>query len=207
MAYVDGFKFDFFASHAHIDNQRFGPARPPWVNCLVAQLAKTIQMRLGTREGIKAYFDGHGSVEAGRRLTSDLTCSASASAIFVAVISPAYVNEGSWALGELRAFAKAARTHQRIFPIELLPLENERDYPPAVRNLARFKFWTLNKDRVPVPISPASVLFYDSVWVLGDQMQRHLKSMRQALGPSSPEAHSAAPLSGQLAFTRAGSTP
>jgi hypothetical protein len=180
MTYLPGFMYAIFVSFAHLDNQRFGASRPPWVTCFVRELDKSIRMLLGTRTDLTIFFDGHGSLEAGRPFAHELARSAGSSAVFLAITSPAYVNEDSWALDELRAFKDAGREGQRIFPIELLPLDDERDYPPAVRELARFKFWATNRDRVPVPIPPKSEAFHHKVWGLADQMQRHLKYMRDA---------------------------
>jgi hypothetical protein len=189
MAYVANLDlaYDVFVSFAYTDNQRFGTTSPPWVDRFVGQLEKTIQQQLGKKD-VDIFFDRY-SLEAGRPLASELVRCAGSSAIFVAITSPSYVNEDSWCLDELRAFEKAGRragrSDQRIFPIELLPLDDEEHYPAVVRKLTRSQFWRpTTRDRVPAPIRPDTRAFYERVWGLGDQIARHLKSMRSVSGPS-----------------------
>jgi hypothetical protein len=164
-------------SSAHIDNQPVG-SRPPWVNCFVRDLATNLRMRLGTRDDLTIHFDGHGSIQGGRPLDRELVRSARAAAVFVAITSPAYVDPRSRGLDELRAFARTKQADRRIFPVELLPLDNESDYPPELQGLTRFKFWTFTNDRVAVPIPPKTEALFEKLSSLADQMRRHLKQMR-----------------------------
>ena len=181
-AYVPGFAYDVFVSFAHLDNRRFGP-RPPWVTWFVRDLDTCIRMQLGTRKELAIFFDSRGGVESGTPLATELARSAGSAATFLAVTSPAYVDKDSWALDELRAFEDSRRTDQRIFPIELLPVDGADGYPSALRDLMRFNFWTENRERIPVPIPPRSQALCQRLLTLSNQMARHLKQMRDARMP------------------------
>src|SRR5262249_39496292 len=162
---------DVRVSFAFLDNQRLGP-RPPWVTTLVRDLDTCIRMQLGCRKDLAICFDGYGSIENGQPLASQLVRSARDAATLLAITSPAYVHAESWGLVELQAFEQSRQSDQRIFPIEFLPLDRDDDYPPALRHLARLKFWKETEDRIPVPVAPKSQALCQRLLPLGHQISR-----------------------------------
>lgn len=134
MAYVQGFDYDIFISYAHIDDE--GDER--WVTHFVGDLTSSLKKRLGT-DKIEIFQDirklqGHGPVEQLKR-------KAERSALFVPIVTPGYVSR-PWTTAELNAFCTGADRLERIFAIEMLPLDNDADYPAPLRKLLRTRFWS-----------------------------------------------------------------
>jgi TIR domain len=182
MAYVPGFAFDVFVSFAHADNQPFG-RRPAWVTAFVKELNTYLQ--LYCRNKCSIFFDPQGTVRIGKPLAHELAQNAGNSATFIPVTSPNYVDPESWGLDELKAFAEAGRNGQRIFPIELLPLEGRRQYPPPIDGLTRHIFWSHMDDLVPFMMSPKTATGERKIIGLGRQVQLHLQEMRNLLNGDS----------------------
>lgn len=128
MAFIPGAKNDVFVSYAHIDNEG-GATGDRWVSDFVQRLDGALRQRLGCPVGV--YFDTR-SLE-GHQNLSELLDNARNSAIFVAVLSPGYVN-GKWTKDELEAYAAAGASDRIIFTIERLPLDGGPEaYPEALR--------------------------------------------------------------------------
>jgi TIR domain len=181
MACVPGFAFDVFVSFAHADNQPFA-GRPAWVTAFVKELNTYLGYYFRGR--CSFFFDQRGSVQIGKPLPSELAQCAGNSAVFIAITSPNYVDPQSWGLDELNAFAVPGRDGQRIFPIELLPLESRREYPLALRELTRFKFWEPSEAQAPDMISLKSKKGREKIIGLGWQVKLHLEEMCNAVGPN-----------------------
>jgi hypothetical protein len=181
MAYVPHCKCDVFVSFAHLDDVAFGGGQP-WVSSFVSDLKKVLRMRLGVREdeGLKVYFTGHSSLEAGVHLESALMENASSSATFIAVTSPAYVVDDSWTMRELAAFQQATGGGGRVFAIEYTPLDSQDEYPPSLRDLKRMAFWQKHAGRdIPVTMATGSDTYLQTLLDLAEQIRRQLKAMRE----------------------------
>jgi hypothetical protein len=153
-------------------------ALPLCARSFVRDLEICIRMLLGCRTELAICFDGYGSVKNGLPLAGQFIRSARDAATFLAITSPPYVDAESWGLKELQEYEASRQGDQRIFPIERLPLDRDDEYPPALRHLARFKFWTETADRIPVPVPPKSQALCQRLLPLGHQISRHLKQMR-----------------------------
>jgi len=182
MAYVPNCKCDVFVSFAHLDDAAIGNS-PPWVSSFAGDLKKVLRMRLGVREdeGLKVYFTGHSSLEAGVNLESALMENASSAAIFVAVTSPAYVADNSWTMRELAAFQTKMGEGARVFAIEHSPLDSNDEYPARLRELKRMAFWQKHPEReIPVTMATGSEIYLQTLFDLAEQIRKQLKKMREA---------------------------
>jgi hypothetical protein len=218
MAFVPHCKCDVFVSFAHLDDVAIGGA-PPWVSQFAGDLKKMLRMRLGVREeeGLRIYFTGHSSLEAGVNLESALMENASSSAVFVAVTSPAYVADGSWTMRELMAFEQAMANGSRIFAIEHSPLDSVDEYPPMLREQKRMAFWQKHPQReIPVTMASGSDTYMQTLIDLAEQIRKHLKKMREGAGvagatvapsPSVPMSRPATPPAVQAVHQAAASAP
>jgi hypothetical protein len=182
MAYVPNCKCDVFVSFAHLDDVAIGN-NPPWVSSFAGDLKKVLRMRLGVREdeGLRVYFTGHSSLEAGVHLETALMENAASSAIFVAVTSPAYVVDDSWTMRELATFQKATEGIGRVFAIEHSPLDSNDEYPPTLRDLKRMAFWQKHPEReIPVTMASGSDAYLQTLLDLAEQIRKAMKKMREA---------------------------
>jgi hypothetical protein len=209
MAYVPNCKCDVFVSFAHLDDVAIGTS-PPWVSAFASDLKKVLRMRLGVREdeGLKVFFTGHSSLEAGLNVESALMENASSSAIFVAVTSPAYVVEDSWTMRELASFQKATGNVGRIYAIEHLPLDSNEEYPTPLRDLKRMAFWQKHPVReIPVTMPVGSDIYLQTLFDLAEQIRKHLKKLRQEQrGTSGTVVRLARTVLSEVRETRVGST-
>lgn len=99
MGIVPGFEYDLFISYAHANNETDTVGDPGWVT----DLHKTIQIRLGESGlGKPAIWRDTSGLE-GRALDQGLQAALHASAVFVGVLSPAYL-ASAYCMAELREF-------------------------------------------------------------------------------------------------------
>lgn len=201
MGYVPNFKCDVFVSFAHLDDVAIGSGQP-WVSAFAADLKKVLRMRLGVREeeGLRVYFTGHASLEAGVDLDAALMENAASSATFVAVTSPAYVADDSYTMRELLAFVRAMGHEGRVFAIEHSPLDSNDDYPEPLRRIKRMAFWQKHPEReIPVTMSVGSEIYLQTLFDLAEQIRRQLKALRAANAAPAPALQAAAPSEGSAA--------
>jgi hypothetical protein len=190
MSYVPNYRCDVFVSFAHLDDEAIG-GRPPWVKSFASDLKKTLRRSLGVREeeGLKVYFTGHGDLETGVDLQSELMKNASSAATFVAVTSPAYVVDDSWTMRELAAFQQSTGGAGRVFAIEHSPLDSLDEYPLSIRNLKRMAFWQKHPEKsINITMATDSEVYLQTLIDLAEQIRRQLKKMRQEVPVSLPMA-------------------
>lgn len=178
MPFVDGFRNDIFVSYAHADNEE-GIGSDPWVSQLVRYLDTSLRQRLGCGEELRVFFDRR-DLTTNHELESMLK-EARASAVFLAVLSPSYVKR-EWTRKELDAFAEQPEARERLFALELLPLDSPDDYPEAVRNKIRARFWQSQglESRTAVTIEPSSekLLYGQRLLDLADQIKQRLQLLK-----------------------------
>lgn len=116
------FKYDVFISYARIDNEAFGGSGPGWVARFARDLEVRLAQLLGSRPSI--FFDTIEITQAGD-LREQIQDALAKSAIFVPVLSPAYLNS-SYSRRELDDFRHRADAftpgHSRIVPVDFLPV-------------------------------------------------------------------------------------
>ena len=121
------------------------------------------------------YFDLSG-FSTGRPLT-ELLDNVRQSAIFLAIVSPSYVTR-KWTRDELQTFRSTEGAVFRMFPIEVLPLELERDWPQELRSIKRAMFWyPEGSAQIPVTIQYDihRKLYFPKIETISEELKRALK--------------------------------
>lgn len=191
MPYMAGFTHDIFISYAHSDNEAdlFGQQ---WISTFVSDLKRQLRFHLGVEPD--AFFD-NSNLEAWHVL-DEIVKRVNSSAIFVSIMSPTYVLK-PWTMREFEAFQQIAPAGSgRTIIVEKLPLDTEADYPPAMRELIRARFFEANGDRnVPMSIGHGfqKELYARRLNDLADQIKRRFKSMGPSATSVSTVAAVAAP--------------
>jgi len=175
MTYVAGFKHDIFVSYASFDNDKVRR-----VSRFRDDLESALRQRLG--QEIKFFFDA-ADLHAHHRL-EQLIEDASHSAVFLALLSPSYVQR-EWTRAELKAFAAANSTNagepNRIVTVEILSVE-EGSLPPEVQALKRTRFYYEDQEsRTPMPLTPESdpKVYNERVHQLAHQIVLLLRELRE----------------------------
>ncbi|MCB1895069.1 MAG: toll/interleukin-1 receptor domain-containing protein [Zoogloeaceae bacterium] len=152
MAFSNHWRNDVFVSYAHTDNE-IGPSGVRWVSQFTQYLDTSLKQRLGCGDCLRVFFDKR-DLSSNQELASTLD-EVRHSAIFIAITTPSYVN-GSWTRRELEAFTEQAQFQDRLFVIEMSPLDSLGDYPPPIDTKPRAKFWhrPTAESRVPLPLDP-----------------------------------------------------
>jgi hypothetical protein len=148
MAYVHPDKPDIFISYAHVDDEPDPafPDRPGWVTTLVRCLEKRIAKKLGRVESYDIWRDPKlaGHVD----LTPDIIGRAREAALFLLVLSPAYL-ASEWCRRELRIFDEAIRGRKaargRIFVVEFDRVDPKRKLP-ELADVKGYRFWVEDPD-------------------------------------------------------------
>ncbi len=150
MAMIPGCDYDLFVSYAHADNL-INEEHEGWIQHFVSRLRAALGMRLGASKDLTVFCDSN-VVEANSRLP-DLLSATRKSAVFLAIGSPSYVSQ-KWPGRELAAFVEKHGDLERLFLVELLPLNTEQRYPPPLDENIHFDFWKPSGPRnIPVPLS------------------------------------------------------
>ncbi len=182
MSFVPGFEHDLFISYSHFDNAA-DSQDVCWVSRFQSDLTRALRQRLGA--DLNIFFDTR-SLRAGHELEMMIE-NARQSAIFLAVVSPSYVQR-EWTLKELDAFGQTRGESQRLVAVELLPVK-EGEYPPALARIMRTPFWWKDEasENIPLRLTPKSSpdSYERRLQVLAHQIEELLRAMRS---PSAPAA-------------------
>jgi hypothetical protein len=169
---VTGYQTDIFVSYAHADNDAADDDLP-WVSRFVADLERSLRRRLGSSATI--YFDER-QLSSGTAL-AELLRHARNSAIFLAIVSPSYVNR-EWTRDELAAFLSEEGAFARLCPVEFLPLDSEDDYPKEFSEVKRARFWhtpSQAQTAVTVHASLDRDKYYPKIEDLAGDLRQRLK--------------------------------
>ena len=188
MAYVPGYHHDFFVSYAKVDNDPVPSAKSGWVDTLISILisGNGLAGKLGRREAFNHWIDeqnlrGNDEVD---RIPEQV----GRSALFVAVLSPAYAASKFCQL-ELETFVKSTGgAPERLFIIHKEQLvERRHKIPEAFIRPRKYKFWDLdknNKPRVlgwPQPIynNPEDRPYFQAIDDLCSELANKLEQLKQ----------------------------
>lgn len=208
MAFASGFRNDVFVSYAHLDNvDPIGGQRP--VSRLVECVDWMIRRNLGHRGDLKVFFDNR---DLGENQEIEVALEeARGSALFVAMVSPAYVNDQSWALREMEAFLAGPDASDRFFALEVMPFE-ECDCPDVLVRRKRRRFWKDGGAERPAPmmLDPAidRALYSAEIAGFTDRLARRLRELQQRAaadgetGGGDSSAQPVAPVDAQAAACR-----
>jgi len=174
-----GFQYDIFISYPR-ENR-------PWAREFRHRLQEVLDQLTSTSEKARIFFDDN---DWGGQDSSKLVEAARHSALFVAIVLPAYVAPQKFTLKELDAFCSAHKargsTEPPIFNVEYLPTE-DRHRPPQLMTPRRYQFWT-TVDHVKVPLhltESSSPAIYELAGHIRTRLDDEAnRSQDQAAGPS-----------------------
>jgi hypothetical protein len=150
MSYVPGYQYDFFVSYAKVDNDPVPSAERGWVDTLISILisGNGLAGKLGRREAFDYWIDEQKL--RGNDEIDNIPEEASRSALFVAVLSPAYAASKFCQL-ELETFLKSTSgAPERLFIIYKEQLfERRHKMPEAFVRPRKYKFWDPDKNNKP----------------------------------------------------------
>ncbi len=188
MPFANSARNDVFISYAHADNEA-GPSGVKWVSEFAKYLDVSLKQRLGCGDSLRVYLDNR-DLSANRPL-DELLDEVRNSAVFVAISSPSYVQR-EWTRKELDAFAQIDSTCDRLFAIEMLPLDSLDDYPSPLDSKPRARFWQLPDadSRTPLPLDPRLDLqiYTQRLLDLAEQVRKRLLDFNTALAHPVPAA-------------------
>jgi hypothetical protein len=208
MTFVPGFSHDVFISYTHLDNEP-DEKQVRWVSEFRKNFESHLRKRLGS-DDVSLFFDSS-NLEAHHELAS-LVENVQASAVFVAVLSRAYIAR-DWTIKELNAFNDGVKQGNaalaninRIVAIEVLPFEeNERITAllagPKGMGIKRTRFYYKDPEtKIDYTLQPSNSDSYGkSIAELAENcvsLLRELKSRASAAAPKPAPAISL-PLSGK----------
>ena len=135
-----------------------------------------------------------------RRLTSGVELAqllehARKAAIFLAIVSPSYVAR-DWTRDELKSFLSTHGSSARLCPVEVLPLDNETEYPSEFVKVKRVNFW-FSPGEAGTPVTIQADLhaekYYDRLQDLAFDLRRRLKEIAADRPVATREMPAAAP--------------
>lgn len=142
MPFVAGYNHDLFISYAHVNDlpPRRG-VQQGWVEMLVYDIKFELAQKIGRLEGFSVCFDKE-SMRGHDILSDTIAAQVKASALFVAIRSPAY-HASLWCRDEAKLFAQhfAANLINRIFVVEKDPLDADAHPIPQLDGFRAYPFW------------------------------------------------------------------
>jgi hypothetical protein len=193
--FIPGFQEDVFISYRHLDNEQ-----GQWVSKLETRLKAEVEAILGER--VRFWRD--------RKLTgvdvldSTLRKTISASAVFVPILSPAFVAKSSYCLTELEWFVKDSEqtgglttgNMSRIVPVIKYPTP---ELPPAIVHLnpLRTEFFRLDLQNETAFTFPADEElpgfndFFQTYRKLASDIKKLLVALKAARAAATPAAKAA----------------
>jgi hypothetical protein len=149
-AFVPGYDHDVFVSYAHVNNletrgaqQVLNDQPAGWVDILVRDLEHELSQKIGVLKGLgfEVWFDKE-ALRGYDILNDKIAAQIKASALFVAVRSPAY-HASVWCRDEARLFAEhfAENLADRIFVVEKDPVEPDAERIPGLDGRRDYPFW------------------------------------------------------------------
>lgn len=188
MSYVPGYDHDVFVSYAKVDNDPVPSAKSGWVDTLISILVSGngLAGKLGRRELFEYWIDEQNL--RGNDEVDHIPERVKRSALFVAVLSPAYAASKFCQL-ELETFFKSTGgAPERLFIIHKEQLvEPRHKMPEAFIRPRKYKFWDLdkhNKPRVlgwPQPIynNPEDRPYFQAIDDLCSELATKLEQLKQ----------------------------
>ncbi|HEX3185645.1 MAG TPA: toll/interleukin-1 receptor domain-containing protein [Pyrinomonadaceae bacterium] len=215
MAYSPQFDFDIYISSAPLDNKPSSSESRGWVDQFYEALGTELSRRIGRHNAVTTWRNTHEY----SCFDENIRNAVEGSALFVALISPAYL-QSDFCKAELETFyEKAAASRQwlgihersRFFPVLIyhLPLE---EWPRQIADLG-IRGFTFHGDPqnsprgISRPSDPQHESFHEQLRTLAQEILRTLKSFEN------PPAEEPAPQSVQsarsifISYRRGESTP
>jgi len=151
------FEKHVFISYAHLDNIPITQGQDGWVSRLHTSLYSMLSRRLGCEARI--WRDS--KLKGDDVFSDEIVGQFSRSAVLLSIISPRYV-KSDWCKRELNEFCEAAAkttgvvvgNKSRALKVLRLPVDNDDDLPPVMKQLLGYKFFTGDEES-PMELDPA----------------------------------------------------
>ena len=180
---------DIFISYAHHDDH----THRAWVQRFSERLVNDYRSRTGRTLNI--FFD-RDNLQTGQVLDQRLQKALAASAVFLPILSPAYLSS-EWCRQELQTFVEKAGAglvledgSSRLLPVRLMPYEETYDDAAAAEALSWLQekellYADFYKERLPVKTDEP--LFEEKIAELSATLKERLPRLRQAGAPPPPD--------------------
>ena len=147
MMFVPGYDHDVFVSYAHVDDEPWleppsGAEKPPgWVATLVRHLRIALARKIGRPDAFNVWFDQL-NLRGNHQVTDEIATRLKSSATFFAILSPGY-SASIWCQQEARLFTRhfADNLRNRVFIVEMSPLDDDAQPPPELSGRRNYRFW------------------------------------------------------------------
>jgi hypothetical protein len=187
MAYVPGYRYDIFVSHAHVDDKPLPGAGKGWVANLVDAMEVLLAQQLGRADPDHLWMDPR--LSGNEPLTDQIMTALDQSGVLLVILSPGYV-ASDWCLREKNEFLRrmeqvVARSRSRVFVVERDQVEDAKR-PAEFRDLLPYRFWRPPERGKPQRIlgfpapDPAEKEYYDRLNELAIAIVRELQSLKTA---------------------------
>lgn len=192
-------QYDIFISYSHHDNETHGG----WVRQFHDRLLNDFRSRSGKK--LSVFLDEEG-LRTGAVLSSRLKDALAQSALFIPILSPAYL-DSSWCRREFLHFMEAAGdkllvgSNCRILPVQLMPFAryeaDDEDGRQEVNRIAGFlkdnEILYADFYQHPLPLAPAETDFAKKIAGLSDDVFALLKDIQAGLQKGASDQHTEAP--------------
>jgi hypothetical protein len=189
MSFVPGFDIDVFVSYATANNQELIQGRPGWVTSFRDILRKLLDEGLVRRNASEVWMDY--KLRGNDPFDEQLRATVTTSAVFVIVLSNAYLNS-PWCQKELEIFLeKTHNGHDRsgcIFLVHYEPVPYGL-WPKGLQGLSDEKYRFFQQERegtpskplgYPVPNPEHHASYYDRLIDLRAELSAQLEKMKDA---------------------------
>jgi hypothetical protein len=138
---LPGYQNGVFLSYAHVDDQAPAGFEQGWVTQLAGELEKHLQQLL-VCESPNLLWRDRNQARGGEHLSELLGGAISSSAVFLAILSPAYVGK-DYCVGELTHFVRhcGPGLGARLIFAEMLPESELQHLPAEARSSVRVRFF------------------------------------------------------------------
>ena len=192
MAFVPGFKHDVFVSYAHANNvDPFAPTDPGWVDRLHVALETILKERLNKRE-FSLWRDL--KLQGNDMYDRKIARAVDASAVFIAITSPAYV-DSAYCIQELDQFVGKATDSKygltvddtaRLFRVGYGPLRADQTTPASFAGMDGYSFHDAEEKRLngDALVDPVFQLAGDIADLLQAMKAGTLPNVQEPQGPT-----------------------
>ena len=188
MSYVPSYKYDFFISYAHVDNDPMPSASRGWVDDFVKILTTGTGLagELGRRDAFSFYWDNQ-SLRINHEFNHRIPEEVKKSALFLVILSPGYA-ASEFCCKELETFAQSiGGTLERLFVVQMKPLDDiTHKVPSHLLGRLACKFFEYDKDNkahtlgwpLPHHERPEDRPYYQKIGDLQTDMARKLIELK-----------------------------
>lgn len=185
MAYLPGYKHDYFISYANVDDQKQAGVETGWVSNLARSLDAQLSMEIGRAGRLDVFWDRQ-DMSRNQLLETQIREALQSTACFVLVLTPGFM-ESPWCPRELawfrEAVARQPRGNSRIFVIDQGKVTEAQSRQMFEGHLTYPFFATTDSGHrrllgYPVPDPKQHPAYYDAVATLARELGQELRALK-----------------------------